>query len=65
LASTAVYFVVIITLGAFTSEELELGKEGLGFIRAFLQEWSPGAMQRKPLLDTSARYFSCSAYRLR
>ena len=49
LASTAVYFVVVITLGAFTSEELELGKEGLGFIRAFLQEWSPGAMQRKPL----------------
>jgi hypothetical protein len=48
LASTAVYFAVVLTLGAFSSEELELAKEGLGFVRAFFQEWSPGVMQRKP-----------------
>jgi O-antigen/teichoic acid export membrane protein len=49
LASTMVYFAVVLTLGAFTSEELELAREGLGFVRAFLQEWSHSGMQRKPL----------------
>ena len=49
LVATVVYFAVVLMLGAFTSEELGLVKEGLGFARAFVQERSHAEMQRKPL----------------
>lgn len=49
LASAMVYFAVVLILGAFTSEELDLAKDGVGFVRTLLQEWSDGTVQSKPL----------------
>ena len=40
LAAAAVYFGVVIMLGEFTEAELELAREGLGFVTPFVAEWS-------------------------
>jgi O-antigen/teichoic acid export membrane protein len=48
LVSAMVYFAVVLMLGAFTSEELDLAKDGAGFVRTLVQEWSNGGIQGKP-----------------
>jgi hypothetical protein len=40
LAGAALYFGVVVILGEFTEAELELAREGLGFMTPFVAEWS-------------------------
>jgi O-antigen/teichoic acid export membrane protein len=40
LAGAALYFGVVVILGEFTEKELELAREGLGFVTPFAAQWS-------------------------
>ena len=40
IAAAAVYLIVIVKLGAISEDELEMGKEGIYFVRPYLAQWS-------------------------
>ena len=45
IAAMIIYFTSLFLLGAFTSEELKLVRESFGFARAWMREFSAGAIQ--------------------
>jgi len=45
MAAVTVYFALLFLFGAFTSEELKLARESFGFARAWVREFSAGAIQ--------------------
>ncbi len=40
LSSLLIYVLILLVLGAFSSSDLKLAKEGLGFLQPFLAKWS-------------------------